>query len=357
MPAVPSDPPIAFLSYSGVLGGAERILLDCASRVGRPALVACPEGPLAAAARAAGLAVEPLRERPLHRGAAHAAGLLGLSLDAARLGRRTPVLVAWGDRAVLALAALPRRARPPLLAVHCDLAPAGAAGAAVRAAARRADAGVALSQAIAASVAPAATVLHPGVDLSAWVPAPPPPPSPPRALVLGALVGWKRPDLALEIAARVPGLELELAGVPIPGDDGALLAALQRRAAQPDLLGRVRFLGRLDDPGPALAGAHVLLHCAGAEPYGLALVEALAAGRPVVAPDAAGPREIVTPEAGRLYPPGDAAAGAAAVRAVLADPSAGAAARARAEAFDVEASAARLRAAITSVEAGRAPSR
>src|SRR5918997_5879689 len=50
-------PPILFLSFSGVLGGAERVLLDCATRLGRPALVACPEGELAAAARTAGLAV------------------------------------------------------------------------------------------------------------------------------------------------------------------------------------------------------------------------------------------------------------------------------------------------------------
>jgi glycosyltransferase involved in cell wall biosynthesis len=349
-------PPVVLVSYSGVLGGAERILLDCASRLARPSLVACPEGPLAAAARAAGLTVEPLRERTLHRGASHAAGLLGLAGEVTRLTRRRrpAALVAWGARAGIALAALPRQARPPLLAVHCDLAPDGAAGAAVRAAAGRADAGVALSHAIAASVDPGATVLHPGVDLGAWTPSPLPE-GPSRALFLGALVAWKRPDLALEIAARTPGLELELAGAPLPGDDGAVLAGLQRRAAGADLRGRVHFLGGLQDPRPALARAHVLLHCADAEPYGLALVEALAAGRPVVAPDAAGPREIVTPECGRLYRPGDAAAGAAALREVLAGGVDGA--RERAEAFDVEASAGRLRAAITSVEAGRARSR
>ena len=50
----------------------------------------------------------------------------------------------------------------------------------------------------------------------------------------------------------------------------------------------------------------MLLHCADDEPYGLALVEALAAGRPVVAPAAGGPLEIVADGAGRLYPPGDA---------------------------------------------------
>jgi glycosyltransferase involved in cell wall biosynthesis len=347
-------PPVVLLSYSGVLGGAERILLDGAVRLARPVLVACPDGPLAAAARAAGLTVATLSERTLHlRGGAgprHAAGLAGLARDAARLARSSPrpaALVAWGARAVLAAAALPRAVRPPLLAVHCDLPPAGAAARAVRAATRRADGVAALSHAIAEAIAPDAAVLHPGVDLTAWTPAPSPPADPPRALVLGALVAWKRADLALEIAARVPELALELAGAPIPGDDGAFLAALQRRAAAGDLRDRVRFLGAVADPRPALARAHVLLHCADAEPYGLALVEALASGRPVVAPASGGPREIVAPGAGRLFAPGDAAAAAAALRAVLADPAAPAAARAHAEAgFSIEASAARLRGAI-----------
>jgi glycosyltransferase involved in cell wall biosynthesis len=351
-------PPVVFLSYSGVLGGAERILLDDARRLGEPALVACPDGPLAAAGRDAGLPVATVAERPLGlRGgaaeaAAHAAGLAGLARDAARIAAGARVLVAWGARAVLATALLPRRARPPLLAVHCDLVPEGAAAAAaVRAATRRADGIAALSHAIAGSVAPGGdhhrvAVLHPGVDLDAWTPCPLPA-GPPRALVLGALVPWKRADLALEIAARVPELALDVAGAPMPGDDGAFAAALRRRAEADDLRGRVTFLGAVPDAGAALARAHVLLHCSDAEPYGLALVEALAAGRPVAAPDAAGPREIVGPGAGRLYRPGDAAAGAAAVRVLLADRDAPAAARRLAEArFDVRDSARRLRAAL-----------
>jgi glycosyltransferase involved in cell wall biosynthesis len=81
------------------------------------------------------------------------------------------------------------------------------------------------------------------------------------------------------------------------------------------------------------------------------LLEALACGRPVAAPAAAGPLEIVTDGAGRLYAPGDAAAGADAVRALLAEAptSAAARARARAERFPVEASAARLAAAVEAV--------
>jgi glycosyltransferase involved in cell wall biosynthesis len=346
--------PILFLSYSGVLGGAERVLLDCATRLARPALVACPEGPLAAAARGARLDVDPIPNRSLRlRGARAGAvrGLAGLTRDAARLARRhePAALAAWGSRAVLAAAAAPL-AGAPWLAVHHDLLPSAGVAAAVRAASSRADGVVATSGAVAEDVTRRAsvTILHPGLDLDAWSPLPRPG-GPPRALVLGALVPWKRADLALEIAARVPGLELELAGAPIPGDDEGFERSLRTRAAAADLAGRVTFAGALADPRPALERARLLLHCADAEPFGMALLEALACGRPVAAPAAAGPLEIVSDGAGRLYAPGDAEAGAAAVRALLGDAEAPAKARAQAERFPVEASAARLRAAIEAV--------
>ena len=217
-----------------------------------------------------------------------------------------------------------------------DLPPATRGAAALIAAAcRRSDAIVATSGAIARAADPAGRrlgrthVIHPGVDLDRWDGPPPPAAGPPRALVLGALVPWKRVDLALEIAARMPDLQLEIAGEPLPGDPPGHERALRARAESPDLRGRVRFLGALADPRRALARSHLLLHCADAEPYGLALVEALAAGRPVAAPAAGGPLELLTPACGRLYAPGDAAAGAAAVTALLADPAAPAAARER----------------------------
>src|ERR671931_438415 len=93
-------------------------------RAGLLAIVACPEGALATAARAAGLPVATTAARTLQlRGrpadaAAHLAGLAGLARDVARLSRgahRPAALVAWGARAILATALLPRRARAPVL--------------------------------------------------------------------------------------------------------------------------------------------------------------------------------------------------------------------------------------------------
>ncbi|MEA2457190.1 MAG: N-acetylglucosaminyl-diphospho-decaprenol L-rhamnosyltransferase, partial [Thermoleophilaceae bacterium] len=79
------------------------------------------------------------------------------------------------------------------------------------------------------------------------------------------------------------------------------------------------------------------LHCADREPYGMALVEALASGVPVVAPADGGPREITDDSCARLYRPGDASAAAAALRAARAARDAlSGPARARAERlFDV----------------------
>jgi glycosyltransferase involved in cell wall biosynthesis len=323
--------PVLFVSYSGVLGGAERVLLDAVTRMGRPVTVACPDGPLAAALREAGVAHAQVAERPLALGLAHVAGIAGLARDIRRL--QPHFVVAWGARAVLA-ATLESR---PWLAVHHDLLPRGAVRAVVKAASRNANAVAATSEAIASAVG-GATVLHPGVDLERFRPAPPPP-GPPRALVLGALVEWKRPELALEIARRLPHLRVTIAGSALPGDDGALEQRLRERAGP-----NVTLAGPVDDVPRALEEHHVLLHCADEEPYGMVLVEALAAGRPVVAPAAGGPLEILTEG---LYPPGDAAAATEALERALADPEAGSRARLRAEArFDVRDSTRRLEAAI-----------
>ena len=206
--------PVLIASYSGVLGGAERVLLDCATRLPRPVLVACPAGPLADAVNSAGLAHAEIAGGALRLTARHAGGLARMAWEVGGLAhrRRPAALVAWSSRAVLALAAIPRR--PPTVAVLHDIHH-DALRTAVHTAAKRADRIVAASRAVAGELD--AAILHPGVDLGAFSPTPPPE-GPPRALFLGALVAWKRPDLALEIAARMPELRLTLAGAPLPGE-------------------------------------------------------------------------------------------------------------------------------------------
>src|SRR4051812_34580934 len=97
-----------FVSYSGVLGGGERILVDLATRLdGLTPVIACPEGGLADAARARGVRVFPLRRRRLElRASVRDRGLApfrlaGQAAEVRRLVRalRPPVVVAWGTRA------------------------------------------------------------------------------------------------------------------------------------------------------------------------------------------------------------------------------------------------------------------
>ncbi|MGH2873126.1 MAG: hypothetical protein ACRDL5_11780, partial [Solirubrobacteraceae bacterium] len=54
---------VLFVSYSGELGGAERLLVDYAAALAGEPVLACPPGELARAAAAAGVTVlaRPLR--------------------------------------------------------------------------------------------------------------------------------------------------------------------------------------------------------------------------------------------------------------------------------------------------------
>ena len=343
--------PVLAVSYSGLLGGAERLLLDVAGGLPEPPLVACPPGPLAEAARARGLGVFELRERSLElRRSARdrltaPARIAGQAAEVRALvsSARPEALVAWSMRAGLACAAA---ATPvPLLLQHNDLLPGPLVARAVRIATGRAELVVAVSSCVARDLDPdgrlgqRVRVVHPGVDLDRFRPGPAGAPDKPEVLLLGAIEPWKRPELALEAVAQaateLPGLRLRVVGAPIGPAGGRLLERLRERAARADLRDRVAFEGRLEDPQGALAAASALLHCADREPYGLVVTEALAAGLPVVAPAACGPAEIVEPGCGRLYSPGDARAAANALVEVLRDPvetaRMGAAARAVAE--------------------------
>ncbi|MFZ0043178.1 MAG: glycosyltransferase, partial [Solirubrobacteraceae bacterium] len=234
-----------FISYSGKLGGAERVLLDAATGVGGESVLACPDGELAAQARSAGLGVLtlPARGLDLRIGArARARATRDLTSHAREVrslaGALEPdLIVAWGMRS--AIACLLAAPAVPFAVAHHDFLPGAVIGHAVRAACRRAAVVVAPSQAVADDLDPAGVlgdrlrVLAPGIDVESFSDAGAPA-NPPEVLVLGSLVAWKRPEFALEIFARAlraaPELRLRLVGAPITGSEPTL-ARLRTRAA------------------------------------------------------------------------------------------------------------------------------
>ena len=337
------------------MGGSERILVDMAPRLSGSVAVACPEGLMAERLRDLGIHVFPLRRRRLQLRATLRDRIekpLRIAGQAREVGElvaalRPAVTVGWGTRAAIACAPAIHRAHPTSQFVfqNNDLLQGPIIARIAQAMAYQSDLVVALSAAIARDLDPHGSlddrtvVIPPGVDLDAYAHIGPPPDGPPRALVLGAIVGWKRPRLALEAVAlaarRLPNLQLTVAGPAIDDAGERLEAALHSRALEADLAGRVTFTGELSDPRQALADCTCLLHAADIEPYGMVVVEALAAGRAVVAPASGGPAEIVSPETGRLFVPGDSRSAADALVELLGTEGlatrVGAAGRARAE--------------------------
>ncbi|MEI7890278.1 MAG: glycosyltransferase family 4 protein, partial [Actinomycetes bacterium] len=322
--------PILIHAYSGPLGGSERILLDLLRRMDRPAVLACPPGHLADSAEGDGITVVRVKERPLAaRGSVAAATatqhLLGHGREIRILAKNLDpaLIVSWGMRSAMAATTSLRRQGCPLVAEHVDLLPDGPQGHAARKALLRFDRVVCLSYSIAEDLDSAwhasgrISVVHPGVELQDG--SDPRRRDLPTALMLAAIEPWKGQHTALEAVAKAPGIRLVLAGSPIGGGETEYLRELKRRAQLPDLAGRVEFPGWIDGT-TALADSTVLIHTAPAEPFGRALIDAMAAGRPVIALNTAGPREIVTPDCGRLVPLDSPSQLASALTEICGDP-------------------------------------
>lgn len=125
-----------------------------------------------------------------------------------------------------------------------------------------------------------------GVDPLRFQPAPPAA-GPVTALWLGVLAEVKRVEVLLDAAEQVPDLRLLVAG------DGPLRDQVERRAAGSALAGRVVLPGRLADPTPVFARAHLFALTSAAENCPLAMLQAMSSGLPVVSTAVGGIPEVV----------------------------------------------------------------
>jgi glycosyltransferase involved in cell wall biosynthesis len=133
------------------------------------------------------------------------------------------------------------------------------------------------------------------------------------ALTVARLDAQKGIAHLVEAAAMVPDVIFAIAG------DGPDRAALETRTAELGLESRVRFLGHRRDVPALLAIADLFVLPSLYEGLPLSVLEAMAAGVPVVATAIGGTDEVVSSATGTLVPPADPRALAEGIRAVLAD--------------------------------------
>jgi glycogen(starch) synthase len=175
-----------------------------------------------------------------------------------------------------------------------------------------------------------------GIDVGAVRAAEPEQRSRPYVLGLGRMVPQKGFDLLIDAFAMVapehPDVELVLAG------DGPERAALERRAHSGPCADRIRFIGGVPHSHAAslFRGSSAFVLPSRHEPQGIVVLEAMAAGTPLLATRVGGvPETVRDGENGLLVDGGSADALAAGLRAMLADP-AGARERAGRAAREVE---------------------
>jgi glycosyltransferase involved in cell wall biosynthesis len=151
--------------------------------------------------------------------------------------------------------------------------------------------------------------------------------TPPDAVVVlqaSRLERWKGQSIYLEALAKlkdVRGWLAWMAGGPQRPEEEKYLAELRFLAAQAGIHDRVRFLGQRSDVTRLMAAADI--YCqpnTGPEPFGIAFIEALYAGIPVLTFDLGGAREIVTEACGSRCQPGDVQALTATLRLWISDP-------------------------------------
>jgi glycosyltransferase involved in cell wall biosynthesis len=143
--------------------------------------------------------------------------------------------------------------------------------------------------------------------------------------IVGRLQSWKGQDRLLRAQGllRERGLAMHL--VIVGGDSYELspqyAASLPRLVAELGLQGNVTLTGEVADAMPFIEQLDVLVNASDPEPFGIVLLEAMAAGVPVVAVGSGGPVDIVEHErTGMLARSGEPADLADALQPLLGSP-------------------------------------
>lgn len=324
---------ILAINPTAMTSGAERVLVDyltIMAESGWSVRCASPDGPLRAYVEAAGLAWEVLPDMKLPAGnKLRAMGRMAGSWKAAatrisELAESADVVLTNGLMGLPALR-LARLSVPVVWLVH-DVVVRTDLQLIVRGAAGAVDRAIAVSECSAAF--PRAAGIESTVVLNGTpFPLPRAPvtmPTPPVVGVSAVLTPWKGHVAFLDAVAQVvahpdlPDVRVEIMG-GTPAKDGEYVAELRARAEQPDLAGRVTFLGHVDDPvGRLRTWALAVSPSIDPEACPLNVLEAMSVGVPMVVTDHGGAAELIG-DAGRKVTPRDPDALAAGIIALLTD--------------------------------------
>lgn len=115
---------------------------------------------------------------------------------------------------------------------------------------------------------------------------------------VGRLVPWKGQEVFLhalaQIKLQIPNLKALIVGEPDPPTDTAYFQRLQSLVQQLGLSEIVRFTGFHSDIPALMVALDVLVHSSSSpEPFGIVVIEGMAAGKPVIATRAGGVLDII----------------------------------------------------------------
>lgn len=351
---------IVFLNPAGLIGGAERALLDVIAslRMAHPgwrlALIAAADGDLVREARALGVEASVVAfPRSLavlgdagvgsHTWTIGLAGRLAVAAPAVAIYRRrlaraisamAPDLIHTNGfkMHVLGAWAAPRNI-PVLWHIHDFVRVRPMMAPLLRAHARRCAAIVANSHSVAEDIRAALGQIPPiftvynAIDLARFAPAgrvldldrlagmPPLGAGGVRVGIVATMARWKGHETFLRAIALLPAaapIRGYVIGGPLYETEGSqyTIAELRAIATQMGLDGRVGFTGFVKDVAPAMRALDIVVHASTQpEPFGLVIAEAMACGRAVIASAAGGAAEIIEDGIDALaHPPGDAPA-------------------------------------------------
>jgi len=347
---------VLYVNHTSTISGAERSLLELLEAIAPEvdSFLACPDGDLANAAR--DLGVLTFKIRPINlsfrlepiQTSGGLLGLAGAAFDIARAVRaaRADVVHANSVRAGMA-AILARAEGAPQPIVHVrDVLPASLSGCLTAAMVRKwSFVALANSQFTASAIRGSSSAdvrvvynavdpkqfngdtatgerVRAELDLAA---------STPTLGVIAQLTPWKAQDDAIRTLAlvrrQVPDAHLLLAGEvkfkdrSTRFDNVAYEEGLHRLATEAGVAGAVAFLGERTDIPQLLQALDILLVPSWEEPFGRVILEAMAAGTPVIATAVGGPSEIIVDrETGLLLRPKDPSLWAEAVVELLVNP-------------------------------------